>query len=225
MNLKGKKVAFMGDSISEGVGVGNWQNCYHQRIKAQAGLAWAHVDAISGSRIAHQFAPGDNPRADLTMCGRAYNLPKDADLVVVFGGVNDYGHGDAPFGTPEDKGYGTFCGAIDHLMRYLKNTYKRVVFMTPTRCYWKADGFEYRQPSTHPLKKDGALPLIHYVNAIVDCGKKHDIPVLNLYDTLTVDPLDADQSAQYIPDGLHFNDNGHALLADALLAFLDGLEE
>lgn len=219
MELKGKKVAFLGDSITEGAGVAKWKNCYHQRIGEKAGLAAVYVDAIGGTRIAHQSHASEYPRHDLALCGRMYNLPKDADLVIVFGGTNDYGHGDAPLGTPEDTTCDTFCGALDHMMRYLKDTYKKVVFMAPARRDW------CDHPSGHAYKRGNAHVLSVYVDAIVACGKKYDIPVLNLFDALPIDPCIPEQRTAFTTDGLHLNDNGHAVLADTLLAFLEGLEE
>lgn len=224
MNLKGKKVAFVGDSISEGVGVSAWENCYHQLVKKKAELAWAHVNAISGSRIAHQINPSECPRGDLLMSGRAYDLPKDADIVVVFGGINDYCHGDAPIGAMGDTTCGTFWGAVDHMMKYLKSTYPTVVFMTPGRCF--CDGHSGEEPSCHEYKRGNAVPLPEYVQAIVACGEKHGVPVLNLYERLPIDPADPAQMAAYISGGgVHYNDRGHAMIADLLLAFLQDIDD
>ena len=48
---------------------------------------------IGGTRIAHQNVPSEKPRYDLCFCGRAYNMERNADIIVVYGGVNDYIHG------------------------------------------------------------------------------------------------------------------------------------
>lgn len=39
-------------------------------------------------------------------------MDRNCDIVVVYGGVNDYAHGDAPIGTPEDTTPSTFYGAV-----------------------------------------------------------------------------------------------------------------
>ena len=49
----------------------------------------------------------------------------DADYVIVFGGTNDFGHGDAPFGEIGDKTPDTFCGAVDDLVNVLLRYYKK----------------------------------------------------------------------------------------------------
>ena len=123
MELNKKTINFLGDSITEGEGVDDIAYRYDCIIKEQCGLIAANNYGISGTRIAHQTVPSDIPRHDLYFCGRAYEMNKDVDIVVVFGGTNDYGHGDAPFGKLTDKTPATFCGAVDFLMRLLKDLY------------------------------------------------------------------------------------------------------
>lgn len=55
-------------------------------------------------------------------CGRLDEMDKNADAVVVFGGTNDYGHGDAPFGLFTDRTDETFYGACHTLMSELACT-------------------------------------------------------------------------------------------------------
>ena len=46
-------------------------------------------------------------------------MERNADLVVVFSGINDFGHGDVPFGTLDSEDIYTFCGAINSLISKL----------------------------------------------------------------------------------------------------------
>lgn len=223
MELKGKIIDFLGDSITEGAGVEDIANCrYDNRIAHDCGLAAVHNYGISGTRIAHQSKPSDTPRCDLCFCGRAYDLDRSADIIVVYGGVNDYLHGDAYFGTMEDRTPETFCGAVYFLMKLLKTKYegKTVVFMTPAHCYYQETSD--KDPSRRPVKRD-ARPLIEYVEAIKARGREMDIPVLDLFENLGLDPNDEEQREKFTVDGLHFNDIGHAYLASALGKFLTSL--
>ena len=54
MELKGKKINFLGDSITEGVGASEEQFMYPNVIAAECGLAAARNYGISGTRIARQ---------------------------------------------------------------------------------------------------------------------------------------------------------------------------
>ena len=220
MELYGKKVNFLGDSITEGVGVSDIPNCrYDNRLRARFSLTTNNY-GIGGTRFAHQSTASEKPRWDLCFCGRAYNLDPKADLTVIYGGVNDYLHGDAPFGEEGDTTPNTFVGAVYFLMNLLKTMYptQKVVFMTPARC--KFFGADYRTPSLHEAKRPDARPLADYVRVVVEAGKRFDIPVLNLFEKLPIDPINEEDNARFTVDGLHFNDDGHAHLAKLLGDFL-----
>ncbi len=71
---------------------------------------------VGGTRIAPQITPSAEAFCDEYFLLRAKKMDKDADLVVVFGGTNDFGHGDAPFGRIGDKDPATFCGAETRIL-------------------------------------------------------------------------------------------------------------
>lgn len=226
MELKGKIIDFLGDSITEGVGI---EDCLDKRydnvIKEKCGLAEVCNYGIGGTRLAHQTSPSEKPRFDLCFCGRAYNMNPNADIIVVYGGVNDFIHGDAHFGEMTDSTPATFCGAVEFLMNLLDELYPNAkkVFMTPARCYYSDGSVNYEVPSNRPMKKSDAKPLKAYVEVIEKRGAEHNIPVLNLYEKLPVNPKFKEDYDKYTVDGLHFNENGHKLIADLLTDFLKSL--
>ena len=66
MELKGKTINFLGDSITEGAGVSDIQNNrYDNRLKAMLELKKLNNYGIGGTRIAHQSVPSEEPRYDL----------------------------------------------------------------------------------------------------------------------------------------------------------------
>ncbi len=220
MDLQGKIIDFLGDSITEGYGVTNIPECrFDHVIMKEAHLKATYNYGIGGTRLAHQSRASEKPRHDLCFCGRAYDLNPEADIIVVFGGTNDYDHGDAPFGTDTDTTPATFCGAVEFLMKFLLDTYPnaQVVFMTPARRY--AD----EQPSNNPFKKEDKQPLHAYGEVIKQKGQKYGIPVLDLYKELPINPNLESERHAYTTDGLHFNDEGHGKIADCLLKFLKEL--
>ncbi len=220
MELKGKIIDFLGDSITEGVGVSDCENNrFDNRLKKMCDLKAVYNYGVGGTRLAHQAKSSDKPRHDLGFCGRAYDLNRSADIIVVFGGTNDYGHGDAPIGHMGDCTPDTFCGATWFLMNLLKNEYSNatVVFMTPA--HRRGDAYI----SNNPLKKADAMPLIGYSSIIKETAKQFDIPVLDLFEKLGIDPNNDSDRAQFTTDGLHFNDAGHEYIARALKNFLEEL--
>lgn len=221
MDIQGKIINFLGDSITEGVGVEDINNNrYDNVIKKKASLAGVNNYGISGTRIAHQTQPSEKPRYDLCFCGRAYNMYSEADIIVVYGGVNDYIHGDAPFGSLTDKTPSTFCGGVEFLMNILSELYPKsqLIFLTPAHsCYADTDE---SKPSNRAVKLNDAKPLKAYVDVIEKKGTEHGIPVLNLYEKLPINPNNPQDKEKYTSDGLHFNDAGHAVIADLIIDFL-----
>lgn len=208
MELKGKKVNFLGDSITESWGCSDESKAYHQLIKVKHGLNAARNYGIGGSRLAKQIVPSD-PRMDLDFCLRAKDMDKDADIVVVFGGTNDFGHGDAPIGEFSDRTPDTFYGSLHWLYSYLIKEYSDSVIFIMT-----------------PLKRsdmkvnDKGLTLDDYVNMIKEVAAYYSLPVIDLYTSSGICPDIDIIKGKYVPDGLHPNDNGHILLAERVANFI-----
>ena len=224
MELKGKKIAFLGDSITEGSGVvDRINNRYDNVLKRECQLAEVYNYGIGGTRFAHQRTASACPRHDLCFCGRAFDITQEADIIVVFGGVNDYLHGDAPVGKFGDTTPATFCGAVNYLMNFLKTRFadKMIVFVNPARLCYKELSCE--NPSRRPPKLPDALPLLGYIEIIQKTAALYDIPVLDLYEKLPIDPRIPEHKEKYTSDGLHFNDAGHHVIAKCMKEFLLGL--
>ena len=110
MELNGKKIAFLGDSITEGVGASKPENRFTDVFGRLSG-ATVYNHGISGTRIAPQ-RDNRGEKWDEDFILRADEIERDADAVVIFGGTNDFGHGDAPMGELGDKTPDTFYGAL-----------------------------------------------------------------------------------------------------------------
>ena len=132
MKLEGMTFNFLGDSITEGVGTTSPDKRYFELIKIKCGLSQVNGYGISGTRFAKQITPSETPSFDKYFVSRVDEMV-DADGVVVFGGTNDFGHGDAPIGTPSDRAPDTFYGACHTLFSKLVEKYpgKPIVIMTP----------------------------------------------------------------------------------------------
>ena len=137
MKLEGLKINFLGDSITQGVGASSPETEYHAVLKREAKLAEARNYGISGTRFALQKGTEERPKDDYvdinSFSERFHMMDDDADVVVVFGGTNDYGHGDAPLGGFSDRTPDTFYGACHYLFSGLIKKYlgKQIVIMTP----------------------------------------------------------------------------------------------
>lgn len=214
MNLKNIKANFLGDSITQGVAVSDPNNIYHKLIAKKYELAAARNYGISGTRFAKQKTPTvDNPKFDRDFCGRFSEMDDDADLIIVFGGTNDFGHGDAPIGDFSDRTPETFWGACHYLMSGLITKYPdaRIVFMTPLHRESE------NTPNAHGKK------LIDYVEIIKSAAAYYSLPVIDLWSMSGIQPRVPIIKEKFCPDGLHPNDKGHEKIAEFVGNYLSNL--
>lgn len=178
MELKGKTLLFLGDSITAGSGVSGKEETYWYRLGQKTG-----------------------------------------DAIIVFGGTNDYGHGDAPLGTPQDRTPKTFYGALHTLILYLLNAYPtaQILFLTPLHRVGEAD----RLYNERGMRLSGNLQT--YVDIILAVCGEYGLPVLDLFRTSGLQPNVPIIKENFVPDGLHPNAAGHRRLAERLESFLKAL--
>lgn len=216
MELKGKKINFLGDSITEGAGISAQDKHFFDILKKECELDTVRNYGISGTRIAKQKSVSGNPRWDLDFCSRAPQMDNDADVVVIFGGTNDFGHGDAPLGQMSNRDPYTFYGALHTLLTLLMDKYPcaTIVFMTPLhRCNednLRGDGYKAQE----------VADLRTYVSIIKEVTEYYSIPTLDLFSVSGIQPKVESNRVRYCPDGLHPNDEGHKLIASRLKGFL-----
>ncbi len=215
MELKSKKIVFLGDSITAGHGVSSPAARFPDLMEKYEGIRAVNL-GIGGTRIAIQ--PGDTERNDKDYCSRIGAIDPDADVIVIFGGTNDFGHGFAPIGTPEDRTPDTFCGALHFLYSGILAAYPDAVtvVMTPL----------HRSNESDPhgdCKPDGYLPLSGYVSLIKKTAEYYSLPVLDLWSVSGMQPGVPAIREKFLPDGLHPNDLGHERIARLLTAFLKSL--
>lgn len=85
-------------------------------------------------------------------------MDKAADLVIVFGGTNDFWFGDCPIGKRTDSKPNTFYGALNTMIPYLKNAYAAdLVFIVPYQQSKDADETHSYKRSTYGNYGTGTL--------------------------------------------------------------------
>ncbi len=216
MELKGTKINFLGDSITEGAGTSSHDKMFTMLIEREYGAICQNY-GIGGTRIARQKTPTEE-KWDRDFISRVPEMDNDADIVVVFGGTNDFGHGDAPLGTMDDRTPYTFYGALHCLYTALTEKYPDVpvVILTPL----------HRLNEDSPKGDNKPAPvgtLKEYVNIIREVAEYYSFPVLDLYKESGLQPKVPVIQQKYVPDGLHPNDDGNAILAHKIARFLETL--
>lgn len=228
---KGKKVAFLGDSITDKKHVGTTKN-YWQYLAETLGIT-PLVYGINGNQW-----NGILKQAQ-TLHGETGT---DPDAIIIFAGTNDYNAG-IPLGewytySYEEttvKGGGkeirrkriadmnpnTFRGRINEAMSYLKHNFpeKQIILMTPIHRAQAQFSNENIQPEEAFPNKLG-LYVDEYVNVIKEAANVWAVPVIDLNSICGLYPM-FDEHAQYFHDAttdrLHPNANGHYRMAKAIM--------
>jgi lysophospholipase L1-like esterase len=200
MDLSNLKINFLGDSITYGAYATSEEKSYIGLLRKRYPDAVIRNYSVGGSCISDKClwgVPSFNEREA--------EMDPDADLVVVFGGSNDYCCC-APLGEKTDRTEGTFYGACYSLFEKLLRRYhgKTIVVVTPL----------------HRLDEDGTIcegrpmlaPLSDYVSVLKEVAEYFAFPVIDLFATSGLQPNIDFIREIYTTDGLHPNDAGHALL-------------
>ena len=218
MELKGKKIIFLGDSITEGVGASATDKRYTDLVAQKTG-ATVYNHGIGGTRIAKQKKPSYDPNCDMDFFSRVKDFEKDADIIVVFGGTNDYGHGDAELGTFSDRTNETCYGALHALYTSLRVQFPfaKIVVMTPLHRV-NEESLLNDHNSFVPI-----APLKTYVEIIREVAEYYSYPVLDMFKVSGIQPNIPASREAYTVDGVHPNDAGYELISDMVINFLKTL--
>lgn len=170
-------INILGDSLTEGVGARTPDKAYPVVLSKLTG-AVVNNYGVSGSRITDIPEGWTNPGS---FVDRMYAMDKAADLVIVFGGTNDFWFGDCPIGKRTDTKPNTFYGALNTMLPYLKNAYPNadIVLIVPYQQSKDADATHSYKRSTYSDFGTGTFK--QYRNAMLDRCEYYGIPVLDLY--------------------------------------------
>lgn len=203
---KGSRMNALGDSLTHGdiTGTGVDGTPWTSYMGTYAGLAVCRNYGINGNKLA---GPGG-------MADRCQEMDGDAQIVSVFGGMNDFCGGFA-LGAFGDTGIGSFYGALDVLAKNLYDRYPGalIFLITPPKCRSSIFGWETFTPN------EAGRTLTDYRDAIVRVADRYSLPVLDLYSDGGMSCyLD---TGDYRPDGLHFTDAGYERLARRIAVFIN----
>lgn len=227
---KGKRVAFLGDSITDKKRIGTTK-CYWEYL-----AEWLHFTpyayAISGNKMDDILK-----QAQRLLEERGDSI----DAIFIFAGTNDYNAGiplgewytesdreaEVKEGFMERRKYrqpvlndSTFRGRINLVMDFLKTHYpeKQVIMLTPIHRAQARFSERNVQPEELFPNKLG-LYVDEYVNAVKETANVWAVPVIDLNSISGLYPLN-DSHVRYFHDGktdrLHPNAKGHERMARAL---------
>ena len=236
LNLAGKKVVFFGDSITE-------MGYYVDAFQYLTGCSVVNRGA-SGTCITKTEGRGyddslseriDLPPSDAV--GHKLGLPENADLVILFAGVNDWGQRDAwkiNLGTMEAEIDKTnFTGATRYVCSKLREKYPKtpIVVLSMLHVYhpesfknWAeiqynngqfGGGFSY-------IKDEEGNTMDVWRNRVREVAKFYGIAFVDITHCGFTPFLQSDNEA-FMPDGLHPSKEGGEILAQYIISQLKSL--
>jgi len=211
MNLENKTVVFLGDSITAGSSADSDEKVFHSIMKREMRIKMVINLGAGGTRIARQLFPSEEKIYDDDFNLRYDRTGKCGDIIFIFGGTNDFGHGDAPIGSETDDTVYTFFGAFNILLDKAIKDYGKENVIVITPMHRKGED----NPKGEGKKTIDGKPLFAYVEAEKLAAKSKGIKVIDLWTERRLDPND-EANEKLFADGLHPNNAGHKLLAEIL---------
>lgn len=222
--LAGKKLGLLGDSIAAN---GGFFNTLVSETNASAGK-----NVAVGGWFYSEDTGVDSEYPDDASKGiyrQIANLDGDEDIIIIWAGTNDFGHGHAIgelFTIDDNKVrqptddlttlYGGFHNAIKLL--YEKYTYIPIVVCIPLQ---RVIGSGETYPVCSRDANQRGLYLTDYQDAIRKAAEYYSIPVFESGAMTNLDPHNQYIYDNYVPDGLHPNEDGHTVIGKALAKFIN----
>lgn len=221
---KGKKIGFLGDSITQ-------NGEYVQSYASLTGCTAVNY-GVSATHMARKNS------SDTNAFERRYtSMQKNLDMVIVFGGTNDFGHATtAEFGAFTDGpkvGKYTFYAGLHRLFKGLHDRYPKipVVIMLPIHHGTEIDMPEYIINSdktfTEGTNTTTGKTFREYVNAIREVAAYYSLIVLDAYSYSGLSPMTeiGAENRVFFKDGLHLNAAGGERLARWMYPQLEAVYE
>lgn len=226
---QGKKVAFLGDSMTDKRRIGTTY-VYWEYLNELLGIE-SFVYGISGNQWNHIYKQAEKLKAE---------KGTDLDAIIIFAGTNDYMHG-TPIGdffteTTKQTNFNgkevsrkyrtpifndtTFCGRINKAMAYLKNNFpeQQIIIMTPIHRGYAKFNDKNVQPDENFCNEQG-LYIDSYIEVLKQAASYWAVPLIDLYSSSGLFPM-AESHLQYFhnkdTDRLHPNALGDYRLAKTI---------
>ena len=209
----GKKAAFLGDSITEGVGVSDQQHRYSSVLCNSLGMTEINL-GVSGT----VYCTGHSNRA--SRISDVAKIPYDSDVVIVLLGINDFDQAIvgkfAELGEFGSTDTSTVYGAADAMYRALVNRFRctdaRIYICTPVITSWN-NSVSAERDWSQDKKNACGYTLPDLCSALKEVAQYYGLVCYDLNAFSGVTQAD-------FADGIHPNESGAAKIADSLEGFL-----
>ena len=219
--LKKKKIACLGDSITEGVNANGWQwHRYIDKYFKENGIETTIVNlGVGGTSVCTSSYVTSSLQP---FVNRLNTIPTDADVIVIFGGTNDWGN-NATLGTISDSGSSSFYGAYKYMLEWFANNRPnaKILTITPLKRYFRGNTTTWINAQTTRNTKGQLLQ--DYVRAVKEVSEIYAIPCVDLHNESGLNPVLEIVRTKYMADGLHPTAEGNKKMYPIILGKLKPL--
>lgn len=207
------KITILGDSITTAANLSEEEQAkYSYPVILQEILGCKEIKnmGIGGSSVSRAGA--------YAMVDRWQDIPLDSDIIIVFGGSNDclfenkWDYGFIEYDKRMNKE--TFCGDLDEMLTGIRdvfrknnmNSYIKLLYINPPSTILN-DGVYAMDPGNMVHQRE-------FAKAINEIAPTYSFEVIDLYNNNFLNSHDLNVNQQFVPDGIHPNQEGYRILAE-----------
>ena len=207
------KITILGDSLTAG-----------SNLEPEEQINYAYpvlLEEILGCKEVVNLGKGGSSvsrAGHYPMVERWENIPRDSDIVIVFGGTNDclfenkWEFGNIEYDLRMNKE--TFCGDLDEMVSGMKYVYRdhnegdyvKLLYINPPSTILNDSVY-----ATDPGNMVHQKTFAEAINTIVP---PYGFEVIDLYNNNILNSHDRNVNEQFMPDGVHCNPEGYRILAE-----------
>lgn len=137
-------------------------------------------------------------------------------IVFIEHGINDFSAGRPLDNEKDPYDIYTYGGAIRYTIEKLKQEYPHLclVLVTPLYCYFQENGERALDSESSDF---GYGPLENYVELELEIAREYGLPCIDNFHNMGINSENVDE---YTEDGIHLNEKGRRLLAEALANYV-----
>ena len=207
------KIAILGDSLTTAANLDEEEQIkYSFPVVLEEILGCKEIlnMGIGGSSVSRA---GHNP-----MVERWHDIPKDTDIIIVFGGTNDclfenkwdFGHIEYDLRMNKE----TFCGDLDEMVSGMKYVYRENNEENYVKLLYINPPSTILNDSVYAMDPGNMVHQKTFAEAINTIVPPYGFEIIDLYNNNILNSHDKDVNAQFVPDGVHCSPEGYRILAE-----------
>ncbi|MBS7303091.1 MAG: SGNH/GDSL hydrolase family protein [Lachnospiraceae bacterium] len=207
------KITILGDSLTEGSNLDEEERAkyaYPVILKDLLGCKEVVNLGIGGSTVSRA--------GSYAMVDRWQDIPKDSDIIIVFGGSNDclfenkWDYGELEY--EHRMTDGTFCGDLDELVAGIEYVYRDHNLDSFIKLLYINPPSTVLNDAVYAIDPGNMVQQQAFAEAINEIAPAYSFEVIDFYNNNILNSHDRDVNEQFVPDGIRGNAEGYRIMAE-----------